>query len=224
MSSTSEPNKRALPWLWIAVGALVVLAGAIAVVSAGGSDKEVTVGTVSDDGASSTAGEVQPITVEGASLPPLARDVADSAVGTVAPVLSGFGFDGTPMTIDVSKGPVMLIYLAHWCPHCNAEVPRLLEWKASGAVPADLQVIGVATAVSADRANYPPSEWLAGEGWDWPVLADSADSDAALAYGVSSLPFLTIIGEDGLVKGRSAGELGQDGVDAFTRFVTAALD
>jgi len=90
----------------------------------------------------------------------------------------------------------------------------LLAWKASGKVPANLQVIAISTAVNADRPNYPPSAWLAGEGWTWPSMADSANMDAARAMGVSGFPFIAIIGTDGKVLDRWSGEKGQAGIAA----------
>jgi len=39
------------------------------------------------------------------------------------------------------------VFLAHWCPHCNREIPELNAWRDSGEVPADLQVVAVTTAV-----------------------------------------------------------------------------
>jgi thiol-disulfide isomerase/thioredoxin len=122
---------------------------------------------------------------------------------------------GTPVTVDPSKGPVMLVFLAHWCPHCNREIPELLAWRDAGGVPDGLQVIAVTTAVAPDRENYPPSEWIPNMGWTWPVLADSQDNEAAIAFGVSGFPFSVIIGTDGTVLGRASGELGQDGIQAF---------
>jgi thiol-disulfide isomerase/thioredoxin len=160
-------------------------------------------------------GEVWPVTVTGAALDPLPEEGADPAVGQMAPQLSGFTFDGSPVTIDPSKGPVMLVFLAHWCPHCNREVPEFMKWKASGDVPANLQVIAVTTAVNPDRDFYPPSTWIVDKGWTWPVMADSETSDAAQAMGVSSFPFSVMIGEDGTVLGRVTGELGQDGIAAW---------
>jgi thiol-disulfide isomerase/thioredoxin len=110
----------------------------------------------------------------------------------------------------------MLVFLAHWCPHCNREVPELNKWRDSGDVPEGLQVVAVTTAVSADREHYPPSTWIRDEmGWTWPVLADSPDNDAAIAFGVSGFPFSVILDTDGTVLGRSSGELGLDGIEAF---------
>jgi cytochrome c biogenesis protein CcmG, thiol:disulfide interchange protein DsbE len=228
-------SKPKLMWLWVGIVAVVVLAGGFAILSSG-DDEELTVGSTvpaaSDDSdgsgsettaapgstdASSGSGqvaEVWPVTLGGT---PLVEkpDGEDPAVGTLAPTLSGFAFDGTPIAVDPSKGPVMLVFLAHWCPHCNREIPALLAWRDAGGVPEGLQVIAVTTAVAPDRDNYPPSEWIPAMGWTWPVLADSQDNEAAIGFGVSGFPFSVIIDTDGTVLGRSSGELGQDGIQAF---------
>jgi len=135
--------------------------------------------------------------------------------------LNGYAFDGSNLSVTPGDGnPYMVVFLAHWCPHCNDEVPRLIEWKESGAVPADLQVIAVSTGVASDRPNYPPSQWVVNKAWPWPVMADSKAMDAARAYGVSGYPFFVIVGADGKVKARASGELGTDRIN---QIVTAAL-
>ncbi len=111
----------------------------------------------------------------------------------------------------------MLVFLAHWCPHCNREIPVLQSWAAAGGVPAGLDIIGVSTAVNAQRDNYPPSKWIADKEWTWPVLADSAASDAAIAYGVGAFPNFVIVGADGTVKVRSSGELAVTDLDSIVR-------
>jgi cytochrome c biogenesis protein CcmG, thiol:disulfide interchange protein DsbE len=210
--------RRNLVWLWIALGVIVALVLVIAVVSSG-DDETLSVGTVPPDGVVDTGapgeskGEVWPVTVTGTPLVAWPRDgSADPAAGVVAPTLSGYTFDGSPVEVDPSKGPVMLVFLAHWCPHCNRELPELLAWKASGAVPADLQVIAVTTDVHADRPNYPPSQWIVDNQWDWPVLADSQNDDAAAAMGLETFPYVVIIGTDGKVLSRWAGERGRAGI------------
>lgn len=165
-------------------------------------------------------GEVQPVTVQGTPLAPFESTDGDPAVATTPPALMGSGFDGKPVAIDPSSGPLMLVFLAHWCPHCNREVPRLLQWKASGAVPAGLDVIGITTKVDPNLPNYPPSKWIAQIGWDWPVMADSAGNDAADAYGLTGYPYFVVIGADGKVKARHSGEIE---VADLTRLVDQAL-
>jgi hypothetical protein len=88
-----------------------------------------------------------------------------------------------------------------------------MEWKASGDVPDGLQVIGVTTAVAPDRDHYPPSNWIRDEmKWDWPVLADSADNEALMAFGASGFPFVVILDTDGTVLSRWSGERGLEGL------------
>ena len=50
----------------------------------------------------------------------------------------------------------MVVLLAHWCPHCNAEIPVLNEWRDSGEIPDGLNIVGVSTGASADAPNFPP--------------------------------------------------------------------
>jgi len=243
-ADAAEGGRSSAPkllWLWVALGAVVALLAGFAILSSG-DDEELTVGsTVPADGATSGTGpadgtdttvstggdsggtgqvaEAWPVTLEGALLPPLG-DGDDPAVGTLAPTMSGFAFDGTPVTVDPSKGPVMLVFLAHWCPHCNREIPQLNAWRDVGDMPDDLQVVGVITAVDPNAENYPPSEWIPATEWTWPVIADSPEMDAASGFGVSGFPFAVIIDTDGTVLARWSGEVGQDGIDER---VSAAL-
>ena len=152
----------------------------------------------------------------------LADPAADVSIGAPAPALRGRSFDGRPVNVEPGDGRTyMVVFLAHWCPHCNAEVPRLIEWKNRGLVPDDLVVVGVSTAVAADRPNYPPSQWVVDKGWPWPVMADSSDMDAAAAYGVSGFPFFAIVGPDGKVRARSSGEQSIEAVDALVKSAMA---
>jgi thiol-disulfide isomerase/thioredoxin len=134
-----------------------------------------------------------------------------------APTLRGFDFDGAPLDTAATGRPKMLVFLAHWCPHCNREIPVLQSWAAAGGVPAGLDIVGVSTAVDPQRDNYPPSKWVDDKAWTWPVLADSAASDAAAAYGVAAFPTFVIVGADGTVKVRSSGELPVADLDAIVR-------
>ncbi len=157
----------------------------------------------------------QQVTVAGDALPAFdPANSVDPAVGQPAPLINGFDFQSNGIAVDPSaNGPYMIVFLAHWCPHCNAEVPRLLDWKASGAMPSGLNVLGVATAVSPSAPNYPPSEWFRRTGWSWPVMVDESQGDgaagkAAAAYGATGWPYIVIVGADGLVKARVSGEIG----------------
>lgn len=225
-SSMSKSTKVVIGVVVIAV----VVALIVAIATSGGSSDDSSSNGATDGSSAVTApgaasevaaAENQPVTIEGQILDPLGDPSADSAIGAPAPLLRGYSFDGRPVTIEPGDGrSYMVVFLAHWCPHCNAEVPRLIEWKNMGMVPDGLEVVGVSTGVAADRPNYPPSEWIVEKKWPWSVLADSVTQDAAMAYGVSGYPFFTIIGADGTVKMRASGEKSIEEIDAL---VDAAL-
>ena len=203
----------------IGVVVAVVVAFVVAIVAGGSSDDDSSPDpTPITSTTPGGPGEVQPVDVSGTALVPLGDGASDPAVGQTAPALRGSSFDGSALEIAPGDGnDHLIVFLAHWCPHCNAEIPVLLEWQANGMVPADLSVVAVSTAVSSDRPNYPPSRWLNEKGWPWPALADSAEMTAASAYGVSGYPFMVIVGPDGAVKGRTSGEKGLDALDAWVQ-------
>jgi len=198
----------------------LAVAGSLIFATAGCASKDkANEGTVAD-GKASTA-ENQPVTVTGEALVAVKSFNGDPAIGKDVPKLEGFDFQGKPVKYDFSEGPTMLVFLAHWCPHCNAEIPVLLKWKNSGQMPANLKVLGVSTGVDPTRSNYPPSKWLPGMGWQWPIMADSKDQKAGQAFGVSSYPYFVIIGADGKVKLRNSGEVP---ANQLTPMIVAALN
>lgn len=201
-TSSAPSGKRSQRWIWVGVAAVAVLAATAAMLFSGGDE---------------TTGDVlqsRPVTLSGAPLAPLPDSGADPAIGTAAPTLSGSDFSGTTVRVEPANGPVMLVFLAHWCPHCNREVPELVALGSRSDLPEGLQIIGVTTAVAPERDNYPPSEWIESRGWTYPVIADSEDNTAALAFGLSGFPYTVLIGTDGTVVDRWSGELGQEAMAA----------
>lgn len=211
---TKPAPRRRFPVVPMAVAGFVVLAAAIAIgVSVATSGKEASV----DEPISAQQREV---TVEGTPLVqrPAESGVADPALGVKAPLLLGTSFDGTVVEVAPAAGQRrLLVFLAHWCPHCRREVPRLVEWNESGAKPANLTVTGVSTGVDRSLPNYPPSAWLERERWPFPVLVDDAANSAAVSYGVSGFPFLVLVDANGDVVARASGE---KSLEELTAFVT----
>lgn len=207
--SSRQPAKRGVsPLLWVGLGAVAVLAAVLAMVLGGDDPKKSATTTVNSGGSVVQLQQNQPVTVAGEALEKFGGDPSsDLAIGKPAPTLTGKNFDGTPVVVDPKKGPVMVVFLAHWCPHCNSEAPVLREWFNSGAVPKNLQVIGVSTGVDPSAPNYPPSQWVADVSWPWQMMADSEAADAARAYGLPGYPYFVIVGADGTVKQRNSGEL-----------------
>jgi thiol-disulfide isomerase/thioredoxin len=194
-----QPRQRRVgPLLW----ALAVLVGVLAIAAV-----VITRDDQESGGATQAKAETGRVTVTGTALAQFPSDGAtDPAVGKPAPELRGTGFDGQAVAITGDKRPKVVIFLAHWCPHCQREVPLIVDWLKTGK-PAGVDLYSVATSTSQQQPNYPPSAWLAREGWTVPVLADDADGTAANAYGLSGFPFMVFVDADGKVVKRTAGEL-----------------
>jgi cytochrome c biogenesis protein CcmG/thiol:disulfide interchange protein DsbE len=194
-------QRRRQQRLWLVVAAVVVAAFVIAVLASSGGG----------DGGTDIA-QVRPVSVTGGPLPTTAPD------GQTAPEVAGESFDGSSVVIERGR-PTLVLFLAHWCPHCQAEVPRLVEHLGGAPLPDDVDLIAVSTAASPDRPNFPPSEWLEDEGWRWPVLVDDADGSIAGAYGLPGFPYLVALDRSGDVVGTVSGEFP---MEEFDRLVAAA--
>ena len=169
--------------------------------------------TLSPDVPDAYAGQVGPVDVIGDPLPPLLDGGTDAAIGRPAPVLVGLDPEGRAIRIDpAADGPTMLVFVAHWCPHCNEEIPKLNRMRSFDQFPDDLEVVAVSTAVGPDRPNWPPIEWLRDDmNWRFPALLDGIDLEretfvAAEAYGVTGFPYIVLVDGDGTVVDRWSGE------------------
>jgi thiol-disulfide isomerase/thioredoxin len=195
----SSPERRRSNSAWIIGGigaAIVALAAIIAIVSTS-ADKPASIPGLS---------QTQPVEVIGTALPKFESSTTDPAIGVVAPTLIGSSFDGSPITVKPGR-PTLVIFVAHWCPHCQREVPVLTQWQKSGGVPDGVDVIGVATGTDPSLPNYPPSQWLADEQFPFPVMADSDSQTAAAAFGLASYPYFVLLDSNGKVVQRASGEI-----------------
>jgi thiol-disulfide isomerase/thioredoxin len=215
----------------IVVGVVVLvlgLAGAAVLLSAGDDESssgvlapgETTRPTYGDD-----VQENRPVEVSGDALPALAAVVdSDPALGLAMPVVDGATFDGNPVTVGGSTdGPMLYVFLAHWCPHCNDEIPELIELRNRDGIPENMNVAAVSTAVDNSAANYPPSEWIVDKEWpsEWPVMADSVESTAFVVNGGSGFPYLMIADADGNVLARDSGTKSAEDLAAWIQTTLA---
>lgn len=146
------------------------------------------------------------VQVTGTSLPDDRDAKPDPAIGMAAPQLRGVDFEGSTV-VAPPTGPNVMVFLAHWCPHCQREVPVISKLRQSGAWPKSVGLTAVSTSVARERGNYPPSAWLQSAGWDAPVLVDTATRTAADAYGQVSFPYMVWIDATGKVVLRTSGEI-----------------
>lgn len=194
---------------WLQVAASIALVLVLVVVARNATDDTTTANN--NPPAAETAEQT---TVTGTPLAPLGLGgEQDPAVGALAPVVAGHGFDGAPIDIGgQSDTASLVVFMPHWCPHCQIELPQLVQWATDGTIPHDVRLVAVATSTDPAQNNYPPQDWFDRENWPGELLADSDDNKAATAYGVSSFPFFVAINTDGTVAERAAGELDQQRV------------
>lgn len=202
----ASPSQRRGPILIIALVAFALVVAIGVAIALEGTEES----TPSDDSAL-VFGAVE---VDGAPLPELTDPASDSAVGAEAPVLLGQAPDGSPVTVGGASEPTIVAFLAHWCPHCQAEVPVLLDVAEAGGFDG-VRLVAVLTGTNADAPNFPPAEWLEGEGWTGDVLVDDEAFSAATAYGLGGYPFLVALDAEGNVVARTSGELPAEQVEAL---------
>ncbi len=188
---------RKIPWLAIAFGVVAVaLVGAI--VFTGGEE-----GLSDSERIERVAGSPD---ISGDALPPYSG-AADTAVGLAAPRVDGADADGTPVSIGPEGGAQAVLFLAHWCPHCQAEVPRVQQWLDSGGGVEGVEIVSVATSYDPARGNWSPTDWLETEGWTQPVIYDDAQSSVFASYGAGAFPFWVFVDSNGNVVRRASGEM-----------------
>ena len=152
--------------------------------------------------------QVSDVSIEGENLPLFEGQEPDPAIQTPAPAFAATTFDGVEVSVLPGDGTAKVIgFFAHWCPHCQRELPRIVDWLSANQLPAGVEVIAVSTAVDDSGGNYPPSAWFEREGWPAVVVRDSESSEIGDAYGLRGFPYTVAVAGDGRVIARVSGEL-----------------
>lgn len=200
-----EPSaaRWVLPLAGLGVVVVAILAIVLSQGSTGPSPSAAASGLASGPGSSVPA--TAP-TITGTPLPTFTDAVPDPGKGLAAPVVDGYDYAGRPVSIAPTGGPTMAIFAAHWCPHCQREVPIIQAWVNGGGLPPDVSMVTVSTGIDPTRPNYPPEAWFAREGWTAPIIVDPTNS-VAQAYGLASYPYFVILDGSGNVFARLSGEI-----------------
>jgi thiol-disulfide isomerase/thioredoxin len=194
--AASEPPKKSfpiVPVVFVAIGAILVAA----IVFTGG-----------DSDAGPQFGDVE---LSGAALARypasgFATIAEDPALGETIPTVTGSDLDGNEMTISADGTPKAIAFLAHWCNHCQAEVPRVTEWIDETGGVDGVELVAVTTSIDSVRGNYPPDKWLRDENWPAPTMRDDQGNSAHLSYGGGGFPYWVFVNGDGQVVARTAGQ------------------
>ena len=140
------------------------------------------------------------ISVVGDSLPQYAGENDDNvALGLAAPTFSAPDQNSEIFQLEKNGNSKALLFLAHWCPHCQREVPVVQRFIDSN---------------DRGRDNYPPQEWLQREGWSETQIYD-LDREIGEAYGLNAFPYWVFLDKDLNVLARRTGNLPEDMVGAL---------
>jgi thiol-disulfide isomerase/thioredoxin len=150
--------------------------------------------------------------IEGTALTrfPNTESIDFSAAGQTAPDVLGLNYQGDAVSITNDGVAKAIVFLAHWCPHCQEEVPRVQDWLDNGGGVEGVDLYSVSTAATSARDNYPASAWLDNENWTLPVIVDDQEGSVHAAYGAGPFPYWVFVNADGTVAVRTAGQLSID--------------
>jgi thiol-disulfide isomerase/thioredoxin len=212
-SSKKQESNRSLIY-WIAggvVGLGLIVWLAVAIAGEGAVDEAIAFGEV---------------TVEGDDLPFLETGAADPALGLTAPTVTGETFDGEQVTIGADGNAKIVVLLAHWCPHCQAEVPLVQSWIESGGLPEGVDLYGVTVLTNRvrDGRTWPPQDWLESEGWTSLTIKDDQQNSIVNAYGMTGTPTYVVLGPDNENLGRISGEVGLGGLETLAGLAAGSLE
>lgn len=198
-TSPETDRARSASAIWVGLTLVVVLLAvvALALTSAGSDPTSQATPTVP-----SASGDVT-VTIDGpARTEPIPGGSPIPAWS--APTLAGGRFDWTVRP----EGPTVLAIWAPWCPHCQAELPRLA---AAVERHAGISLVTLATALN--QPGPTPQEYMDSEGLSFTVGLDDEASTVAAGLGIQGFPTTYFVDADGLVLVSAAGELDPDALE-----------
>ncbi|MBL07096.1 MAG: hypothetical protein CL773_04505 [Chloroflexi bacterium] len=132
----------------------------------------------------------------------------DSASGKNSPIIK-LKVPGDNLFVNYPENsPTILLFVAHWCPYCQEEIPEVVKWiEEDQIIQKGVNVVLIATSTDSGKSNYPPDEWLFNEKWQYPVIYDDANNQIADYFGVSYFPSWVFTENDGLIAFTHAGKI-----------------
>jgi thiol-disulfide isomerase/thioredoxin len=151
------------------------------------------------------------VTTSGSARPGDPLRAGETVPDFSAPAIGG----GTFRWSDYAGGPTVLSVWAPWCPHCQAELPRL------NAVMKEFPGVQFATVVTGigDQPGPDPGVFLEDNGITAPTAIDDSTQKLGSALGIEFFPTLYFVGSDGNVVRYLTGEV----EDATLRNVIGSL-
>ena len=139
----------------------------------------------------------------------------ESAANIIIPDIEGISISGEPFKIQNDGRKKIILFLAHWCPHCQVEVGVFESWIKTRGVPNDFDIYGIATANNPSQENYPPETWLKEGNWEFPTIIDTDSDNIAKIFGVTSFPYWILVDSDNKILTRLTGTFKEEEIDVI---------
>ena len=134
-----------------------------------------------------------------------------------APDFTVYDGDGNPVKLSDFVGkPVVLNFWASWCPPCKGEMPDFDG--AYRELGENVAFVMVNMTDGRQETLETAKDFLAGQDFAFPVYFDT-DQDAAVTYGVTSLPTTYFIDADGNLAAYAMGAIDRETLDLGISYI-----